>query len=50
MSQTKRDIEEREQARHDAAKRDNRRCESCSSVIPYGTDGCPNCAGTLRDD
>lgn len=55
MSHVKRELEEREQAEHDAAERDDRRCPYCSAVIPYGTDPgmygeCPACVGALKDD
>ncbi len=44
-----------DQAQHDAARRDSRRCPYCSAVIPYGTNPgvhgeCPACVGALKDD
>lgn len=55
MSRAKRDIEEREDDRHDAAKRDDRRCAYCNAVVPYGTDlgpngECPACVGAMKAD
>lgn len=55
MGREKEAIMRREQAQHDAAERDGRRCPYCNAVIPYGTnagphDECPSCVGSLKDD
>ena len=54
MGQEKRQMMEREQARHDAAERDGRKCPYCGAVVPYGTNFGPHgegpeCVGALRD-
>lgn len=55
MSHVKREVEEREQAQHYAAKRDGRRCPYCDAIIPCGTDAgphdeCPACVGALKGE
>jgi len=55
MGRAKDEMMRREQAQHDAAERDDRRCPYCNAVIPYGTDPgvygeCPACVGALKDD
>lgn len=55
MGQTKQEIEQREQASHDAAERDRRQCPYCNATIPYGTDTgpggeCPSCSNTMTKD
>jgi len=55
MGQAKHEMELLEQAQHDSARRDGRRCPYCSAVVPYGTDlgpneECPACVGALKKD
>lgn len=45
MGHTKQELEVRDQARYDAAERDNRHCGYCGRVVPYGTDLGPNGEG-----
>ena len=55
MGRDKQDRIERDEAQHEAAKRDERRCPYCDAVVPYGTDfgprkECPACVGALKDE